>query len=69
MTPELAEALAAATTFPEVLAAIHAARYTGQLVLQIHCGLPQHVDVPQAPTRVLVARKRTKSAPVSSPGD
>lgn len=58
---EALEALAGVDSFPALIAAIHAARYTGKLTISFYAGHPDSVEVPQAvvaPTRIpLVKRK------------
>lgn len=72
LTPELAEALAQSQTFPALLQAIYEARYTGKLVLDCYCGVPQQVELPQpppTPVRVKFGKARRRHAPATPTGD
>jgi hypothetical protein len=60
MKPELQAVLEVLDSFPAVLTALYAASYTGQVILQLHCGRVQHVDLPQPPVRVAVERRRAE---------
>lgn len=70
MTPELAEALAQITAFPDLLARLHEARYTGKITLCFLCGLPDQIELPTpAPPPVRIPLGKRRRAARSAPGD
>jgi hypothetical protein len=68
MKADLLEQLSALDTFPEILAALFTAAYTGQVIIQLHCGRPQHVDLPQPPVRVEMERRQRERRSKSPTG-
>lgn len=63
---EALAALASADSFPALLAAIHAARYTGKLTISFYCGTPDEVEVPvpaPPPARIPLRKKKRGLTP------
>ena len=56
--------LASASSFPELLAAIHASRFTGKLTLRFYLGQPEAAELPPAtpPTPTVVPLAKVKRA-------
>lgn len=72
--PEVQAAVAESTSFADLLTRLHAANYTGPIVLHFCGGVPQQVELPQPPPRPLRVplhpprrRARTAPAPVPTP--
>ena len=66
---EAVAALAEVDSFPDLLAAIHAARFTGKLTISFFCGAPDAVEVPvpaPAPARIPLRKKKRGLTPTPS---
>ena len=66
---EAVAALSDVASFPELLAAVHQARFTGKLTISFFCGSPDSVEVPlpaPAPTRIPLRKKKRGLTPAPS---
>ena len=61
---EAVAALADVDSFPSLLAAIHAARFTGKLTISFYCGAPDSVELPvPAPPPARIPLRKRRPAP------
>ena len=66
---EAVAALSEVGSFPELLAAVHQAKFTGKLTIAFYCGSPESVEVPlptPAPTRIPLRKRKRGLTPTPS---